>query len=79
MVAPAPDVSMSLSYIPRKESKAPATVNKEVTCPGVNLVLSKMIWAMRQAKPDTRKAYTKIMNSPPMKGHVQWMGLSLFD
>ena len=64
-VAPAPHFSINVSYNPKKEKKAPAAVNKLVICPGVNFVLSNMIWAMAQAVPANKNAYIYVNLIPP--------------
>ena len=66
IIAPAPTYNTILSYIPNMSRAAPITTNNEVTCPGVNLVLSNINWAIIQTKPQNKNEYKKIIiQSPP--------------
>ena len=55
--APAPAYSTILSYIPNISKNAPITTNRLVTCPGVSLVLSKIICDIKHTIPQNKKAY----------------------
>ena len=56
IIAPAPQYNTNLSYIPKISNNAPITTNKEVTCPGVNLVLSNINCEIMHTVPQNRNA-----------------------
>ena len=54
--APTPAKSIKYSYIPKKLNIAPTTTKILVICPGVNLVLSKIISPINEIVPTNIKA-----------------------
>ena len=68
-VAPAPNMTINFSYIPKNDSTAPNTVKRLVKCPGVNFVLSKINCPKPQTDPANKNANKKLIKAPQMIQH----------